>query len=507
VKELMMSNKKVDMRPTLGETLDNYERLSYKVETAISEFVDNATSNYFLYKALLEVTEPGYKLVIDIDYDEFHRQLTIKDNALGMNEEEFYNALMIAKKPIKTSGRSEFGMGLKTAASWFTKNWKIISKRIDESVEYKAIIDIEYLKDKKINEIPIDEKRIKDKSHYTILTLSNLKRKITPANILKLMNELTYIYKKDILGSNIEIYVNGELLQFSEPNILIYKVDGLKEEQKIEFNDFVLFENKKYPIKGFVALREKGKYDETGFTLLRYNRVILGGYKNGFKPREIFGSDNSFVSLRMFGDIEMEGWPVTQAKDDFDWEGNGLKEEFVKKMLEISKKLITVAKNHRDPSKKSNITKADLRNFSDSMKEDINKIKKENDIEVPDNQEIEIKNEDDFKSYKLKVKISSVEYTVEVKFSNDDESDLISVENNDDQILIIINSNYPFFEKYSSDKKIMNILQKLFVLIVISEQRSSSISTHKNGLIEAKMVRENINLMLRDIVFEEEIYE
>jgi hypothetical protein len=53
----------------------------------------------------------------------------------------------------------------------------------------------------------------------------------------------------------------------------------------------------------------------------------------------------------------------------------------------------------------------------------------------------------------------------------------------------------------------MNILQKLFVLIVISEQRSSSISTHKNGLIEAKMVRENINLMLRDIVFEEEIYE
>jgi hypothetical protein len=77
----------------------------------------------------------------------------------------------------------------------------------------------------------------------------------------------------------------------------------------------------------------------------------------------------------------------------------------------------------------------------------------------------------------------------------------------DDLIKITINANYPFFESYASDKGLMNILQKLFVLIVLSEQRSSAISSDKNGLIEAKMVRENINLMLRDIVFEEEQYE
>jgi hypothetical protein len=149
-----MNNRKVDMRPSLGETLDNYERLSYKVDTAISEFVDNSTSNYYLYKGLLETKESNYKLIINIDYNELKSELTITDNALGMNEDEFFSALIIAKKPIKTSGRSEFGMGLKTAASWFTKNWIVESKRIDENIEYSTEIDVDYIKRNNINEIP-----------------------------------------------------------------------------------------------------------------------------------------------------------------------------------------------------------------------------------------------------------------------------------------------------------------------------------------------------------------
>jgi hypothetical protein len=502
-----MSNKKVDMRPTLGETLDNYERLSYKIDTAIAEFVDNSTSNYYLYRGLLETKNKNYKLIINIDYSDFNSELKISDNALGMNYEEFSYALKISKRPTKTSGRSEFGMGLKTAASWFTKNWTVVSKRLDENVEYATEIDIEYIKKHNLSEIPIRERKVNTKEHYTIITLKNLKRRLTPANILKLMNELTNIYKKDILIGKIEIYFNGEQLKYSAPKILTFVEDGIEDEKLIEFDDYVYFEGKKLPIKGFFALREVGSYEETGLTLMRHGRVIVGGYKKGFKPKKIFGSANSFVSLRMFGDIEMDGWPVTQAKDDFDWEGSGLKETFIDKIYDISKELADFSKNYREKKDTSvPITRPDLKKFSDSLKEDISKIKS-NDIEVPSGQSIEIINNDDLKSYKLLVKISGVEYYVQVSFSNSQEDDLINVLNEDELIKITINSNYPFFESYATDKRLMNILQKLFVLIVLSEQRSSAISSNGNGLIEAKMVRENINLMLRDIIFEEEEYE
>jgi hypothetical protein len=502
-----MNNRKVDMRPSLGETLDNYERLSYKVDTAISEFVDNSTSNYYLYKGLLETKESNYKLIINIDYNELKSELTITDNALGMNEDEFFSALIIAKKPIKTSGRSEFGMGLKTAASWFTKNWIVESKRIDENIEYSTEIDVDYIKRNNVNEIPIKEKKVNNSNHYTKIILKNIKRKLTPSNTLKLINELTNIYKKDIMSKNIEIYFNGKTLKYVQPSILKFKEDGIEEEKSVAFEDFVEFEGKSLPIKGFLALREVGSYEETGLTLIRYGRVIVGGYKKGFKPKKIFGSANSFVSLRMFGDIELDGWSVTQAKDDFDWEGNGLKEAFIDKIYEISKNLASFAKGYREnKDSKTILTKPDLRKFSDSLKDDISKIKKKG-IEVPSGQAIEIINTDDLKSYKLLVKISDVEYSVQVNFSDSQQDDLINVLYEDDLIKITINANYPFFESYASDKGLMNILQKLFVLIVLSEQRSSAISSDKNGLIEAKMVRENINLMLRDIVFEEEQYE
>ena len=40
-------NSLVDIRPKLGDILNGYQRLSYRPETAIAEFVDNSTASYY----------------------------------------------------------------------------------------------------------------------------------------------------------------------------------------------------------------------------------------------------------------------------------------------------------------------------------------------------------------------------------------------------------------------------------------------------------------------------
>ena len=65
------------------------------------------------------------------------------------------------------------------------------------------------------------------------------------------------------------------------------------------YENKVKFEGKTYPISGFVGLLKEGSYKKAGFTLIRRNRVIIGGDdENLFKPTEIFGSANSFTSFR-----------------------------------------------------------------------------------------------------------------------------------------------------------------------------------------------------------------
>ena len=89
------------------EIIRSYKRLSYTKWHALAEFVDNSTQSY------MDNTE-GPVLTVSIRYSSSgNGSLIIEDNAMGMSEEELANALHIGKVPEITSGRSEFGMGMK----------------------------------------------------------------------------------------------------------------------------------------------------------------------------------------------------------------------------------------------------------------------------------------------------------------------------------------------------------------------------------------------------------
>ena len=99
---------KVDIRPSLGDILNAYQRESYRPETAIAEFVDNSTASYYLNKDVIESLDPDFVLTIQIRYDSLRKILYVDDNAWGMDLETFKDALTIAKRPKIQTGRNEY---------------------------------------------------------------------------------------------------------------------------------------------------------------------------------------------------------------------------------------------------------------------------------------------------------------------------------------------------------------------------------------------------------------
>ena len=93
---------------------------------------------------------------------------------------------------------------------------------------------------------------------------------------------------------------------------------------------------------------QDGSFPKAGFALFRNNRVVIGGSDMNYKPNEIFGQAQSQISLKLFGELDMNSFPINQAKDGFIWY-NGLEEEFILKLKENITDYIHIA----DMSKKA----------------------------------------------------------------------------------------------------------------------------------------------------------
>lgn len=338
---MVRQRQKINIRPTSG-VYATYKRLSYQPWSAIAEFVDNSTQSFFDHIDLLKRIPDFNKMRIEIQYEEHaggRDILTIKDNAFGMEMEEFERALILDNPPSNKKGRNEFGMGLKTAACWFGSYWTVESTQYGSGNLYKASVDVDKLQNDKDEEIDVDFYETEKNQHYTIIKIERLNQKIKGSRTkVKVKELLGSIYREDLRNGQIEIIYNGELLKFNNPEIYedIY-ADGTKERwiKQIEFN--LEHEGLLLGVKGFIAIRIPASVKEAGFTLIRRGRVIIGGPEKNYRPFELFGESNSYSYQRLFGELHMDDWPVTQAKDDFDWHNSGLEEAFIEKLKEFTK--------------------------------------------------------------------------------------------------------------------------------------------------------------------------
>ena len=145
--------QELNIQPQAG-VIGVFSRLNYKPWYAIAEFVDNSTQSFYSHQQELSAVGIN-EVIVSIKYDNVNDILTIVDTAFGMEIDDFARAVKIDSPPENKAGRNEFGMGLKTAASWFGNIWSVRSTQLGSTHEYFTEINIPELRNNNINCVTI----------------------------------------------------------------------------------------------------------------------------------------------------------------------------------------------------------------------------------------------------------------------------------------------------------------------------------------------------------------
>ncbi len=316
--------QRVNIRP--GVTILSVLRhLNYRPWYAMAEFVDNSLQSFLDSREALERVEgQGFKLRVQIEIDPTDGgRISVRDNAAGIHEKDYARAFRPAEIPLTRGGLSEFGMGMKSAACWFARNWTVRSSALGEPVERLVSFDIEKIVRDSLEELAVATTPTLADRHFTEITLFNLNRPPQGRTLGKMKEHLASIYRVFLREGTLELIFDGEPLSYPEPAVLrapSYKNEGAEPvlwRKEIDF-DFGLG----LRAHGFAALRETASTTRAGFALFRRKRLIQGSADEGYRPEAIFGSSNSYRYQRLFGELHLEGFQVSHTKDGFRWDEN-----------------------------------------------------------------------------------------------------------------------------------------------------------------------------------------
>lgn len=347
----------VGIRPN-SSILSVLSHLNYKAWYAVAEFVDNSIQSYLSNReALRALHGDSYKLKIRVLLDQQNKLIEISDNAAGIKSSDYPRAFRPAEVPPDRTGLSEFGMGMKTAACWFTNTWNVRSKALGEPLERLVRFNLDEIISRRLDQLPVLEIPAEEKEHFTVLRLENLGRKFPASRTQKkLRDHLASIYRLYLRSGEIELYFHEERepMKFDEPDVLVAPAYSTQTALPIRWHkeiDITLRGNRR--VYGFAAIRREASTTHAGFALFRRNRLILGSDDETYRPQEIFGNSNSFRYQRLFGELHVEGFEVSHTKDGFRWDD--LEEELLQALrdnLRDDMDLLKQADNYRArPSK------------------------------------------------------------------------------------------------------------------------------------------------------------
>lgn len=468
-----------------------FSRLNYEEWYALAEFVDNSTASYYAHVNELESSHFD-KLHIDINYDQGTDTITIEDNAFGMELEDFKRAILLGKAP-KQKSRNEFGYGLKTAATWFGNRWTVESTQLDSDKRYEATIDIDELISEKKNDTDIKISPANLNDHYTKITISKLNRKLNTTKIKKnIINVLNNMYRRDLKSGKIEITYNGTTLFFGDFPVLSFRGKNWKKEIIISFD----FDGKHYNASGFVGIMEPGGYDKTGFALFRNNRAVICNYK----PSEIFGSQaQTQISLKLFGELDMDDFEVNQAKDGFSWSPD-LEEMFVASLKAAIPEYIEVAKMSKKEreTEKPIETKEKERPVTKTVKKEDNSINNEGRLtaseeNTPQSALFAKTIPESFSvSKNFFFNVNGIRYSVSWECVNTNKFVYkFKPETNE----LLINLNHEYIQTVTA-KEAKKALSKILLCYVLSEQYAKNMA-NENGYVQASAIHNRLDDLLK----------
>lgn len=314
----------VNIRPGVS-MLSVLRHLNYKPWYALAEFVDNSIQSYKDKAADISAVDgetSALRVGITLG-SELDPRMTVRDNAGGIAATDYSRAFKAAELPLDRTGLSEFGMGMKSAACWFARRWQVRSAALGEGIEKTIRFDIGSIVTSGTENLNVSARPIDPRSHFTEILLEELYKPPQGRTRSKIRDHLSSIYRIFLRSGFLELELDGEILSYSSPRILVAAPYNQTEAPPVEWRKQIDFDfGDGLSAKGFAALRERGSTSDAGFALFRRDRLIEGSGEEGYRPQRIFGRPNSFRSQRLFGELELKGFSVSHTKDGFQWDEN-----------------------------------------------------------------------------------------------------------------------------------------------------------------------------------------
>lgn len=310
------------MKLRLGpEIIGSYKRLSYTPWYALAEFVDNSTQAYFDNKEELDKVfkKQHQTLEVEIEHasDDAGEYIRIRDNSIGMSDQELNDAVIVGKPPRNPSGRSKYGLGLKTAACWFGDFWTITTKKLGDKTEHYVEIDVPKIAAKKLDLNHREKKVNSSQNHYTIITIRNLHTRLAGRTKGKVKDYLRSMYRLDFKDYGLKLLWQGEQLDWNLEEEVFSRLIINENDEKV-YRKFKFKVGKKI-VSGWAGVFERGSRRDAGFSVIQAKRVIIG-WPESFRPETLFGDQaggrNDLINQRLVGEIYLDGFDVSHTKDN-----------------------------------------------------------------------------------------------------------------------------------------------------------------------------------------------
>lgn len=502
----------LNIQPQAG-VIGVFSRLNYKPWYALAEFVDNSTQSFYSHQVIL--AKRGVNcLHVYVKYDSDNDILTITDDAYGMEITDFSRAVKIDSPPANKDGRNEFGMGLKTAASWFGNIWSVRSTQLDSENEYYTEVNIPELRNKNINSVSIKKSKVSPSSHGTTIIIREITKKIGSSRTKSKIKELLKsMYRRDLNNGLVYITYDDEPLFYDEHECLLFR--NRKWRRNIDFN--FEFDGRTHNVTGFVGILAHGGFGRAGFALFRRNRVVIGGDDFNYKPEEIFGQAQSTIAHKLFGELNLEDFPINQAKDGFVWD-DGLEEQFIKELKRHIKEYIEIAKiTNKDRTKEEETSKEISDKVECQVKEVLDRSfsSRDKSSQTPQQEQFpelsqykehldEQNNlpeivDDKIRSYTINLN-PATKCKLSVQWTLGNASTWIKVDSEEDSSAtsIQLNINHPFFKPFSEKEDFKLVLEKFALAFALAEIQAKK-NANSEGMISPNAFRTQINRFLEQL--------
>ncbi len=329
------------------EVIQSYKRLSYTPWHAIAELVDNATQSYFDNQAVLdaEFAASGDKLTIGVVYERANRgMIRVSDNAMGMSFDELQRALHVGIPPANTSGRSKYGLGMKTSACWIGMKWTVRTKKLGETQEHRISVDVDKISsgDNDLSHEAVDGKSPDD--HYTVIEVYQHNQVFQGRTIGKIKDFLRSMYRQDLRQERMTFEWQGSALEWHDSMFQFLQAkDGSLYKKDFEFE---VNSKKVYGWVGVLRIGS-GSRAKAGFSILRSDRVVRG-WPDSWRPESIYGFQgrNDLINQRLVGEIHLDTFEVSHTKDDILWVADE-QEEVERLLKEACNDYVAVARRPR----------------------------------------------------------------------------------------------------------------------------------------------------------------